>query len=328
MPTVEARRIDRTSSALKSENPTVLARMRAMPRRYETGDLDRLRGALSRAHGAADVMTVMHPGDLTWAMFQSTSVDPFEIVKVWDAGDDVGGFALVEPGELEVQVLERDPIRRRAMLAGALDVAVTAAREAGSSRLRTECFGDDAVWADLLADAGFVLDEQRTTSRGEPHRGTVRFAQNLAATIEPPSPRVRAVGDAEEWPARVEIARTVWAPSSVTLESYARLRSAPGYDAELDLVAVDDGVVTSYAIVWYDEGSGVGEFEPVGTHPDHRRRGAARAVMLEGLRRLRQRGARRALVMSSADNPASLALYRSVGFVEVNRTRFWRLDLT
>jgi ribosomal protein S18 acetylase RimI-like enzyme len=302
--------------------------MPVMPRRYQAGDIERLREALSRAHAGAEATTVMHPGDLTWALSRSSSVDLFETVMVWDAGDDVAGFALVEPGELEVQVLERDPTRRRAMLIGVLDIAITASREAGSTRLRAECHAGDAIWAGLLATAGFALDEQRTTSRGEPHRGTVRFAQDLPGTFDVPSRTVRAVGDTEDWPARVEIARAVWAPSIATLESYMRLRSAPGYAADLDLVADEDGVLTSYAVVWYDEGSGVGEFEPVGTHPDHRRQGAARAVMLEGLHRLQQRGARRALVMSSADNPASLALYRSVGFAEIDNTRFWRLDLT
>ena len=42
--------------------------------------------------------------------------------------------------------------------------------------------------------------------------------------------------------------------------------------------------------VTYDEANRRGIFEPVVTHPDHRRRGLARALMLEGMRRARALG--------------------------------------
>ena len=41
---------------------------------------------------------------------------------------------------------------------------------------------------------------------------------------------------------------------------------------------------------------GVGQFEPVGTHPDHRRRGLASAVMAAGMDWMWARGLRQAFV--------------------------------
>ena len=61
----------------------------------------------------------------------------------------------------------------------------------------------------------------------------------------------------------------------------------------------------------------IGEFEPVGTHPEHQRRGLGRAANLHGLRLLRAAGARDALVFSLRSNAASEGLYRSVGFQEI-----------
>ena len=62
---------------------------------------------------------------------------------------------------------------------------------------------------------------------------------------------------------------------------------------------------------------------PSGTHPDHRRLGLARAVNLAGLHLLRGLGAQDALVFSAATNPASEALYASVGFEAITRHRAW-----
>jgi mycothiol synthase len=297
-----------------------------LPRRHRLGDVERLRAALSRVHSEVAATSVMHPGDLAWALHPPRPVDPLESLLIWDDHDTIEAFAFVEPGELDLQLLVPDPSRRLAVIDSALAVAEATARAGSISWLRTRWADGDQQGIAALQDAGFALDEGRTTSRGEPYRGSVRFALDLAPGPDHGSTRVRSVGPAE-WPARVDLHGAVWSTHQ-TVESYARLRQAPGYDADLDLVAVDDGVLTAYAIVWYDAPSRVGVFEPVGTHPEHRRRGAAAAVMREGLQRLRRRGARRALVTSSVDNPASLGLYRSVGFVEVGRSRCWRRDLT
>ena len=63
-----------------------------------------------------------------------------------------------------------------------------------------------------------------------------------------------------------------------------------------------------------DAANGVGELEPVGQRPGFRRRGLARAIVLEGLRRMKARGARTALVCFDGDNAPARRLYESVGF--------------
>ena len=112
--------------------------------------------------------------------------------------------------------------------------------------------------------------------------------------------------------------------SKATFEHYvARFTNfmrSPVYDPELDIIAVaPDGQVGAFCIVWIDPVNQVGLFEPVGTHPDFQRKGLGRAVMLEGLRRLKQRGMKSAIVSTFEDHPPAIKLYESVGFQVVHR---------
>jgi mycothiol synthase len=63
----------------------------------------------------------------------------------------------------------------------------------------------------------------------------------------------------------------------------------------------------------------------VGTAPEHQRRGLGRAVMMEGLRRLKDLGAVLAAVGSAA--PHARAFYNSIGFVEGDLARPWEKEL-
>ncbi len=60
--------------------------------------------------------------------------------------------------------------------------------------------------------------------------------------------------------------------------------------------------------------NGVGEIEPLGTRPAFRRRGLARAVVLEAINRLKIHGAGTALVYGASVNEPARRLYASVGF--------------
>ena len=90
------------------------------------------------------------------------------------------------------------------------------------------------------------------------------------------------------------------------------------------LPEADNGNLAAFTMAWWDPVARVGEFEPVGTHPEHQRRGLGKALLAHALRRYRQAGARVVQVDSSADNVASEALYRSLGFKRVALHRRYR----
>lgn len=103
-------------------------------------------------------------------------------------------------------------------------------------------------------------------------------------------------------------------------------RNAPSYRNALDLVAVgENGRFAAYVGIPYDELNRRGIFEPVCTHPDHQKRGLGKALMQEGLRRLRALGAVDVTV-ETGDMVAANALYDSLGFTEVYRGSYWRKE--
>jgi ribosomal protein S18 acetylase RimI-like enzyme len=106
-------------------------------------------------------------------------------------------------------------------------------------------------------------------------------------------------------------------PLELYVEAYRRFMRGPTYGWGWDLVAeTDAGQVAACCMVWPDPVSRSGNFEPVATHPDHRRRGYATAVMTEGLRRLADHGMRTAIVRTPVPNRGAAALYLSLGFTE------------
>jgi mycothiol synthase len=111
-------------------------------------------------------------------------------------------------------------------------------------------------------------------------------------------------------------------PFEIYAERYRRFMQSPVYDPELDVIAVTpDGQIGSFGIVWPDSLNKVGLFEPVGTQRDFRRRGLGKAVMVEALRRLKERGMERVVVCTSADDKPAIKLYEAMGFHIANRLR-------
>jgi len=97
--------------------------------------------------------------------------------------------------------------------------------------------------------------------------------------------------------------------------TYAQFIGSAVYDGARDLfVRSPDGRGASACTIWFDPVNAVGLFEPVATHPDFQGQGLGKAVMAEGLRRMKAAGMRRAIVGFDPTNAAALALYTSMGF--------------
>ncbi len=170
--------------------------------------------------------------------------------------------------------------------------------------------GGDEMRAEILRGRGYQqaawIDNKRCRSLDEP----------LPETAAPPNYTIRALGAEEELPSRSWASWRAFHPDEPDEEYkgwtwYHDIQRMPLYRRDLDIVAVTEtGEIAAFATLWYDDVSRSGYFEPVGTVPEHQRRGLAKAVMLEAMRRLQRMGGTEATV--GGLNPAANALYSSV----------------
>ncbi len=90
------------------------------------------------------------------------------------------------------------------------------------------------------------------------------------------------------------------------------------YVPELDLIAIaPDGTFAAFATGRIDPLSKLAEIEPVGVHPGHRRKGLAKAIVLECIRRLQKYKPESIVILGAASTESATHMYDSLGF---NRT--------
>ena len=131
--------------------------------------------------------------------------------------------------------------------------------------------------------AGWVCDSGLSVVRARSRRGSPSTGRHSS----PPSERSRCTGGSSSYPTT---------PTTTTSSSRRPTARSPPSRWRGGSVAR------------------VGEYQPVGTHPDHQRLGLGRALLAHGLRRFRDLGAVVVQVYAEADNPASEGLYDAVGF--------------
>ena len=266
---------------------------------------------MTHAWLADSVLVAATPAAVEW-WHASTAPDPLDAhLQLWsDDGVDVA-WSWYDADEVEWHVWTGDPDRDPDVFRAILEAGVA---KAGGRPVGSWSAEDDGGSIRVLLDLGFVPAARRLSQFQ--WRAAGDGSDGIPAPVPLPSGyRIRSFAGRDEIPARVAVHRAAFAPSKLTVEKYERLQALPHYRTEDDLVVeAPDGSLAAFAMAWWDPDARVGEFEPVGTHPDHQRRGLSRALLTWGLRRYAERGARVVQVYSDAANPASEALYEAVGF--------------
>jgi GNAT superfamily N-acetyltransferase len=168
---------------------------------------------------------------------------------------------------------------------------------------------------------GYATDPASLGDTGSWTQLNQRDLTDVAQPVLPDGFRFRTADEAGP-AAAVQAHVDAWAPSTYTAESYQGVRQTAAYRGDLHiLVAAPDGTMACSAIMWLDEANQTAEFEPVGTHPDYRRQGLGRAMLLHGMHRARAAGATHMTVacLGAPGHPRARGLYYSVGFEKFTR---------
>jgi ribosomal protein S18 acetylase RimI-like enzyme len=270
-------------------------------------DLEGMRAVLSEGLRGAPLGSFAHPGDLSWWLGWPPKDDATlgSVVRIWESAGAIAGWAMLDEGDLAEYVRPAVGARERAAFFTAVDGWTAELGDAVTTRYAVD---DDVADAERLRAAGWL---------GRSDAGLWNFEIDLAAVVPDPDPRVRPVERDTDLRGRLAITHAafrVTGPFERYVEEYRDFMASPAYPSGWDLVVWDGDRAAACTIAWPDPASAVGNFEPVATDPELVRRGFGRAVVREGLRRLRVAGMERAIVRTPVDNVGAAAFYRSIGF--------------
>lgn len=244
----------------------------------------------------------IHVGDVAWWMYQRPNRLAEARVQLWLEDGACVAFAWnwLSKGDLDCLVHPDRPGYLEEVLAWA-DAPTVFTQESDADKIaRLEAHGYERIDGDISNHMVRPLEREVPEPR------------------VPDGYRLRTVGPAD-LERRVEVHRAAFAPSRVVPESYARLQREWPYRLDLDhVIEAPDGSFAAFCLAWLDEENRAGLLEPVGTHPEHRRRGLATAVCLGALRALHAEGAAVVVIGSMDPSPAE-ALYEGIGFESVTR---------
>jgi GNAT superfamily N-acetyltransferase len=163
---------------------------------------------------------------------------------------------------------------------------------------------------------GYRTDSAELGDTGSWHQVNERDLADLEQPVLPDGFLFRNADEAGPQ-AAVQAHVDAWHPSTYSAQAYEGVRRTRAYRSDLHvLVEAPDGTMAASTIMWLDEANKTAEFEPVGTHPDYRRCGLGRALLLQGMHLARQAGANHMTVacLAGSGHPAARGLYYSVGF--------------
>ena len=259
------------------------------------------------------------------SFLSSTSIDLTNDVRIWKKHDGtVCGFALVdlsvwglfylvspneEGGELDQEILSWACNRASLISQGkSITLRCRRVREDNSKRIS-------------------ALERQEF--RRDTNREGLRMVRPLDVPLDrpliPQGFKIRHLSGRDEIEAYVTLVNSA-IPGATSVETHQRWIETPEYIPELDLIAVtDDGTFAVFCQSYYDpldlarSTRREGWTDPIGTAPAYRKKGLARAIILEALWRLKGRGIEDAVLGVAGSNKVAQKLYESIGYRAIYR---------
>jgi mycothiol synthase len=243
---------------------------------------------------------------------------PTEAV-VWETDSDLLGFAAVSPYNnlhFHFRPDTLTPDREQTMIAWA--VACIARRIAPGGEPQTldaSARDDDPAKAAFLQRHGFIEGDQQVLSM------TYSLLDPFPDPQLPPGFTLRPLAGPAEVPAYVDAHRAAYGTEYMTVEHRLDIMRATYYRPDLDLViTAPDGTIAAFCVCSIHDdqtqptGPREGEIGIVGSRPEFRGQGLARAAVLAGMHALKRLGIQTAALTVGNWNHAAVRLYQSLGF--------------
>ena len=126
---------------------------------------------------------------------------------------------------------------------------------------------------------------------------------------------IRPIAGNHEAGAVAAMHRAAFGTEYMTTENRLVIMNTSGYDPSLDLLAIaPNGEIAAYCSCSVNDQTRIGMTDPVATHPKYQRMGLSRALLLTGMRLLKERGMASAHLGTSGENIAMQRTAESVGF--------------
>ena len=276
-------------------------------------DMRKLQAFLAEMRNQGAQAGTFQFGDLMYEMHHPlTGFEEEADIRIWGS-DDGGlcGFVFFRPPD-NPEFFIRPELYGSRMEDEMLSWSLARAEERSVESIETSCLDSDA------AKAGFLRRSELT----EYDEVCVFMERSLAEPLPecrlPDGYSVVTIAERPECACGIP-------DSGMARELYRHVQSAPGYNADLDVRAFyHDTVLTSGCTCWYDDVDNCGQFQPVGTKEEHRRKGLASAVMTRAMENLRRYGADRVLVWTGKDLIRAVRLYQKLGFNITNEDYGWK----
>ncbi len=136
---------------------------------------------------------------------------------------------------------------------------------------------------------------------------------------------IESFSESYDYKNRIETERLTFGRDSLNREWFETKAIAPGYSSDWDLAVVSStGQVVAFCLAWLDRENRIAEIDPVGTHPDYRKRGFAKALLTDCFIRLHHNGITKAQIQGFSE--AAKKLYSSLTPAETYEILGYRLE--
>ena len=287
----------------------------------DLNDLEQMQALLVAGRQADNRAYYVHPGDLGRWLFHAGE-NASDHICLWECNSRLAGLSLLSTAQQSFDVFVLPEFHGRALEAKILlwaeIIQAQTLRKLNNSHIRTMWVAEsDLSRINWLKVRGFHPKQQAMLLMQRPLMGEIQAASLPEGyTIRPAAGRQDACSKA----LAVHAAFDSDQPLDEIQEQITRFMDSSVYDPQNDILVESlSGGISSFCLLWPDLTTRVGLVEPVGTHPNHRRLGLAKAVLTAGLRRLKDLGMTHASAYVETDNLPAIRLYERLGFIRRNR---------